>query len=253
MHKHCNRNVHMCAHFCYKNSCDRSWCVERKNGVPWVDVLKFRLEQYDSFYGGQSQQDNLECFIMLMEVTNKGSVPYCGSNDNNSTGVSLPEILFSSMLEKCIVCDACGLRSPSFESISVLYITPRYTSSMQEFIMQEMQQKWDKSCFRCKMNILHVESNYILQPPKYLIIFVNRFRYINNNFTKGRCSIHMDMADVVGLHKFSPQATIDHHGPFMYSGHYTTVSINYCQKHSITTKAKNYGFEMIDTKSSSTD
>ena len=31
---------------------------------------------------------------------NKGSVPYCGSNDNNSTGVSLSEILFSFMLEQ---------------------------------------------------------------------------------------------------------------------------------------------------------
>ena len=43
------------------------------------------------------------------------------------------------MLEK-YVCDACGLRSPSFESSSVLYITPTYTSSIQELIMQGMQQ-----------------------------------------------------------------------------------------------------------------
>ena len=28
------------------------------------------------------------------------------------------------MLEKSIVCDVCGLISPSFESSSVLYITP---------------------------------------------------------------------------------------------------------------------------------
>ena len=70
--------------------------------------------------------------MMLIEVINKGSVPYYGSNDNNSTGVSLSEILFSFMLEKYIVYDACGLRSPSFESSSVLYITPTYASSMQE-------------------------------------------------------------------------------------------------------------------------
>ena len=41
------------------------------------------------------------------------------------------------------------------------------------------------SCFRCKKNPWHVESNYILQPPKYLIINVNWFRFINNNVTKG--------------------------------------------------------------------
>ena len=43
---------------------------------------------------------------MLIEVINKGPEPYCGSNNNdNSTGVSLSEILFSFMLEKHIVRD----------------------------------------------------------------------------------------------------------------------------------------------------
>ena len=81
----------------------------------------------------------------------------------------------------------------------------------------------ETSCFRCKKNTWNVESNYILQLPKYLIIVVNRFRYINNNFTKDRCSIPMDMTVVLGLHKFSKQATIDHHGPSMCSGYYTGV------------------------------
>ena len=107
------------------------------------------------------------------------------------------------MLDKYIVCDAFGLRSPSFESSSVLYHTPTCTSSMQELIKQGMEQNLEKSCFRCKKNTWHVESNYISQPPKYLIIIVNRFRYINNNFTKDRCSIPMDMTVVFGLHKFS--------------------------------------------------
>ena len=44
--------------------------------------------------------------------------------------------------------------------------------------------KLEKSCFRCKKNTWHVESNYILQPPKNFIIVVIRFRYINNNFIK---------------------------------------------------------------------
>ena len=48
-----------------------------------VDALKFRLVQYDTLYGGQSQQDSSECLMMLIEVINKDSVPYCGSNDNN--------------------------------------------------------------------------------------------------------------------------------------------------------------------------
>ena len=51
-----------------------------------VDALKFRLVQYDKFYSGKQQEDASECLMMLIEFINKGSVPYCGSNDNNSTG-----------------------------------------------------------------------------------------------------------------------------------------------------------------------
>ena len=60
-------------------------------------------------------------------------------------------------------------------------------------------------------NTWHVESNYILQPPKYVIIIVNRVRYTNNNVTNDRCSIPRDMVIVLGLHKFNLQAAIDHH------------------------------------------
>ena len=108
--------------------------------------------------------------MMLIELINKGSVPYCGSNDNNSTGVSLSEILFSVMLEKYIVCDACGLRSPSFES--VLYITPTCTSSVQELIKQGMEQKLEKSCFNARrtLGMSNLIIFYNLQ--KYVIIVV---------------------------------------------------------------------------------
>ena len=61
-------------------------------------------------------------------------------------------------------------------------------------------------------------------------IFVNRFRYINsNNITKDRFPIPMDTIVRLGPLKFSLQATIDHHGPSIDSGHYT-ASINCCKK-----------------------
>ena len=215
-----------------------------------VDALKFRLVQYDKFYCGELQEDASECLMMLIELINKDSVPYCGSNDNNSTGVSLSDILFSFMLGKYIVCDACGLWTPSFESSSVLYIIPTCTSSIQALIKYGIEQKLEKSCFRCKNNTWQVECNYLLQP-KYLIIVVNRFRYVSNNFTNDRCSIPMDMTVELGLHKFSLQATIDHHGPSMYSGHYT-ASMNCCKRTFYYNDSKITEFEMIDPKNSST-
>ena len=153
--------------------------------------------------------------------------------------------------DKNVIISRCGLRSPSIESSGVLYISPTHTSSMQELIMQGLQQKLEKSCFRCNKNTWHVESNHILQPPNYLIIVVNRFRYINNQFAKDKCSIPMDMTVVLGYHKFSLQATIDHHGPSIYSGHYTT-SVNCCNRTFYCNDNKITEFDMINTKNSST-
>ena len=100
---------------------------------------------------------------------------------------------------------------------------------MQNLILEGLQQKLQKSRSRCNKNTRHIESSYILQPSKYLLLFVNRFRYINNNITKDRCPIPMDTTVRLGPFKFSLQATIDHHGPSIDSGHYT-ASINCCKK-----------------------
>ena len=122
-----------------------------------------------------------------------------------------------------------SLRSPSFETSSVLYISPTDTPSMQNLILEGLQQKLQKSCSRCNKNTWHIESSYILQPPKYLLLFVNRFRYLNNNITKDRCPIPLDTTVRLGPLKFNLQATIDHHGPSSDSGHYI-ASINCCKK-----------------------
>ena len=62
-------------------------------------------------------------------------------------GASLSDILFSFVLEKYIVCDVRGLRSPAFESSSVLYISPTDNLSMQNLILQGLQQKLNKILF----------------------------------------------------------------------------------------------------------
>ena len=184
---------------------------------------------------------------MLINIIHKGSLP-----DSNSAtypmGASLSDILFSFILEKYIVCDVCGLRSPSFEFSSVLYISPTDTYSIQNLILQGLQQKLQKSCSRCNKNTWHVESSYTLQPPKYLLLFVNRFRYINDNVPIDRCSLPMGTTVRLSPLKFSLRATINHHGPSIHSGHYT-ASINCCEKkHSIATITQLRSLELLTTK-----
>ena len=60
----------------------------------------------------------------------------------------------------------------------------------------------------------------------------------------------MDMTVVLGLHKLSLQATIDHHRPSMYSTIKLPLS-TVAKFHSIATTAKITEFEMIDTQNSS--
>ena len=143
------------------------------------------------------------------------------------------------------------VESPSFESSSVLYISPTDTSSMQNLILEGLQQKLQKSCSRCNKNTRHVESSYILQPPKYLLLFVNRFRYINNNVAKDRCPMPMDTTVRLGPLKFSLRATIDHQGPSIHSGHYT-ASINCCKKTFYCNDHIFTEFGITDNKNSST-
>ena len=111
---------------------------------------------------------------------------------------------------------------------------------MQNLILQGLQQKLQNSCSRCNKNTWHFESSYIFQPLKYLLLFVNRFRYINNNVAKDRCSIPMDSTVTLGPLKFSLRATIDHHGPSIHSGHYS-ASINCCKKNILLQRSHNYG------------
>ena len=65
-------------------------------------------------------------------------------------------------------------------------------------------------------------------------------RYLNNNIIKDRCPIPLDATVMLGPLKFNLQATIDHHGPSIDSGHYI-ASINCCKKNILLQRSQNYG------------
>ena len=76
----------------------------------------------------------------------------------------------------------------------------------------------------------HIESKQMFKPPKYLIIIVNIITYSNNRFTKNKSRMPLDLCIKWGPYNFFLQASVDHHGYSMNSGHYT-ASINCCGKH----------------------
>ena len=86
-----------------------------------------------------------------------------------------------------------------------------------------------KTCSCCGRDTWHIESKQILQPPKYLVIVVNRIAYSNNRIIKNKSRMPLDLYIKLSPHKFSLQASVDHHGYSMDSGHYR-ASINCCRK-----------------------
>ena len=193
-----------------------------------VETLKLQLSTYNSFFTGEIQEDACECLMLLIEIMDKGFGPR-PTNDNINSKGSFSELLFSFVLGKYTICDICTMKSPAFETTSLLYVTPTDSSSMQELLMQEHKQKLYKTCSCCGRDTWYIESKKMLQPPNYLIIIVNRITYSNNRITKNKSRIPLDLYIKLGPYKFSLQASVDHHGYSMNSGHYT-ASINCCGK-----------------------
>ena len=193
-----------------------------------VETLKLQLSTYNSFFTGEIQEDACECLMLLIEIMDKGFGP-CPTNDNINSKGSFSELLFSFVLGKYTICDICTMKSPVFETTSLLYVTPTDSSSMQELLMQEHKQKLYKTCSCCGRDTWHIESKKFLQPPNYLMIIVNRITHSNNRITKNKSRIPLDLYIKLGPYKFSLQASVDHHGYYMNSGHYTAC-INCCGK-----------------------
>ena len=188
--------------------------------------------------------------MLLIEIMDKG-FGLCPTNDNINSKGSFSELLFSFVLEQYTICDICTMKSPAFETTSLLYVTPTDSSSVQELLMQEHKQKLYQTCSCCGRDTWHIESKQILQPPNYLIIIVNRITDSNNRITKNKSRMPLDLYIKLGLYKFSLQASVDHHGYSMNSGHYT-ASIRCCGKTFHCNDNKITECNIMDTYNSST-
>ena len=122
-----------------------------------VEALKLQLSPYNSFFTGGTQKGTWECLMLLIEIMDKG-FGLCPTNDNIYSKGSFSELLFSFVLEKCIICDIRTVKSPAFETTSLLYVTPTDCTPMQELLMREHNQKLYNTCSCCGRDTWHIES-----------------------------------------------------------------------------------------------
>ena len=94
-----------------------------------ISSMLFIFESNNIWYTADS------IYLLLIAIINKGSMP------DSSSQLILRWLLnltsFFICFVKCIVCDVCGLRSPSFESSNVLYngagiSSPSYWQQVEE-------------------------------------------------------------------------------------------------------------------------
>ena len=79
-----------------------------------------------------------------MNILSKGSRHFFLSNyDFNTTSYDgcLSDDLFFFILEQYMICDTYGVKSPSFQSSSVLYIIIVINGSLQELVMQGLEER----------------------------------------------------------------------------------------------------------------
>ena len=139
-----------------------------------LDELKSRLSKYDSFYDGLTQQYAFEYILLLMGILSKGSW-HCFSSNYAFTTTAydgpLSYYLFSFTLEQRLVLCVCGVISPSPQPNSILYITIINSASLQELVMQWLEERWKKIMFSMLRHTWHI---------LYLIINVNHLSYVDD-------------------------------------------------------------------------
>ena len=99
--------------------CTISWNTK----IATLPTIAFLLVKY-------KKEDACECLMLLIEIKGKGFGP-CPTNDNINSKGSFSELLFSYVLKQYTICHICTMKSPAFETTSLLYVTPTVFSCDQ--------------------------------------------------------------------------------------------------------------------------
>ena len=81
--------------------------------------------------------------------------------------------------------------------VKAVFSIPQHT-----YIIQEHKQKLYKNCSCCGRDTWHIKSKQLLQPPKYLLIIVNRITYSNNRIIKNESRMLLDLYIKLGPENF---------------------------------------------------
>ena len=137
---------------------------------------------------------------------------------------------FFGMLRKTVICSNCNNRTYQWELFNSLKI-PCEGDTLHEWLRKEVNEVTDIDAYKCDTcNERHPAKKYshIWKMPKHLFILIDRFQY-NNMKNMTTCPL----VDTLSFKQFYAEEVqtdtiyelcgiVDHHGPHIHSGHYTS-------------------------------
>ena len=200
-------------------------CINSQYLTP-LDDFKKDLSNYNAFFGGRRQEDAYECLLLLIDVLHIGTKTCILDVDD----LNLEDDLFASVSKDLFLCTTkitfkcinCEFTSNNFSQIQTFLINPKPNKSIFELLMNNFKNSVTKLCSLCNTDTIHEENIIIDQPPKILVILVNRFDSSSSG-QKNKTALSIDRTtDCFGF-RYELMAYIDHHGNTTTSGHYTAI------------------------------
>ena len=168
------------------------WCKKNISSAMYVDrdICHLSLAFYNDLYllsyaGSNNARNATKLDTVYPKKYAHGFVVLCFVVAMQSFIMNSHEV-FIHIHQGCFVGTGAIVRLPQrqwnkpdgYGKISQCITTTKHSKSKTVWIFLGI---YCKSCFGCRKTTWHVESNYILHPPKNLITIIYRFRYINSN------------------------------------------------------------------------
>ena len=137
---------------------------------------------YDEFFDGFVQRDAYECFQKVLRVLHQGSRyslldSSISLDDSDEFIVSSTTLNFSFTLKKTLICQKCRHSSIFFIPNSALYIHPKDGKQVDTLIFDSLTSNLMKGCVCTNYDINHMEILEFQEPPKILLVVLNRYNY----------------------------------------------------------------------------
>ena len=182
--------------------------------LPAVDPSEFKRAMskvIPGLWGGYDQQDALEFLLAVLD---------CVDEEKKTNSVDLLRGTFLSRI-RCSNCFQVSTRSDPFTTLCLPLMTADSAMSISALIRSFCSnERVPYRCERCQVSGESDKQTSVENWPAVLVIALKRFRWERGRSEKNKVLVQCPMQVDLGC-AYSLQATVEHRGSSVNSGHYT--------------------------------